>query len=56
MRRTAAAGGQDVRLEQATRADTLSFDGKCLATLHGPLWRLLIIGAGQISEYLAPMA
>jgi xanthine dehydrogenase accessory factor len=27
-----------------------------LVTLHGPAWRLLIIGAGQISRYLATMA
>jgi len=27
-----------------------------LRTPHGPAWRLLIIGAGQISRYLAEMA
>jgi xanthine dehydrogenase accessory factor len=27
-----------------------------LATTHGPAWRLLIVGAGQISTYLAQMA
>ncbi|MFG6446635.1 XdhC family protein [Roseateles sp. BYS180W] len=27
-----------------------------LITHHGPQWRLLIIGAGQLSQYLAPMA
>lgn len=27
-----------------------------LISLHGPQWRLFIVGAGQISDYLAPMA
>jgi xanthine dehydrogenase accessory factor len=27
-----------------------------LTTIHGPRWRLIIIGAGQISRYLAEMA
>ncbi|MGH6649028.1 XdhC family protein [Aquabacterium sp.] len=33
-----------------------AWDGRTLITQHGPQWRLLIIGAGQISRYLAPMA
>ena len=37
-------------------ADSLEFDGKVLKTVHGPRWRLLIIGAGQVSRYLAQMA
>jgi xanthine dehydrogenase accessory factor len=37
-------------------ADALSFDGKTLVTVHGPKYRLLIIGAGQLSKYLATMA
>ena len=49
------ASGQ-VRIDAATRATTMSWDGNCLRTLHGPSWRLLIIGAGQISRYLAEMA
>lgn len=36
--------------------DQLAFDGKSLVSVHGPHWRLLIIGAGQLSEYLARMA
>jgi len=46
----------EVRLLPASRSDTMSFDGKVLRTVHGPRWRLLIIGAGQISKYLAQMA
>jgi xanthine dehydrogenase accessory factor len=34
----------------------LTFDGQTLKTVHGPLWRLLVIGAGQLSRYLAEMA
>ena len=34
----------------------VSWDGSQLITFHGPRWRLLIIGAGQISHYLASMA
>lgn len=45
-----------VRLSAAGRGDTTAFDGKTLKTVHGPRWRLLIIGAGQISQYLAQMA
>ena len=36
--------------------ETTQFDGQTLTTVHGPRWRLLLIGAGQISRYLAPMA
>src|SRR5882672_12175877 len=46
-----------VALRPASRADApLSFDRKRLTTVHGPRWRLLIIGAGQLSQYLAQMA
>jgi xanthine dehydrogenase accessory factor len=45
-----------VRLSAASRADMMSFDGKLLRTVHGPRWRLLVIGAGQLSRYLARMA
>lgn len=38
------------------REERLSFDGSQLRTIHGPQWRLLIIGAGQASQYLAQMA
>lgn len=40
----------------ATGADVLAFDGNTLTTIHGPRYRLLIIGAGQLSKYLATMA
>ena len=37
-------------------SDQLSFDGTELISVHGPHWRLLVIGAGQLSKYLAQMA
>ena len=49
-----ATGG--VRIEPGRWSDLLEFDGKVLKTVHGPRWRLLVIGAGQLSRYLALMA
>jgi xanthine dehydrogenase accessory factor len=40
----------------AKSTDQLVFDGSTLSTVHGPRWRLLIIGGGQLSVYLAQMA
>ena len=34
----------------------VAFDDSRLTTIHGPRWRLLVIGAGQASQYLAQMA
>jgi xanthine dehydrogenase accessory factor len=45
-----------VSLEPATRGDELSFDGRQLRTIFGPRYRLLMIGAGQLSRVLAQMA
>jgi len=45
-----------VRLEPAADGDAVHFDGQALRTVHGPRLRLLIIGAGQLSHYLASMA
>jgi xanthine dehydrogenase accessory factor len=45
-----------VQLDDALEGDTLRFDGAVLATVHGPRLRLLIIGGGQLSRYLAVMA
>ena len=36
--------------------DQLVFDDASLTSVHGPHWRLLIIGAAQLSKYLAQMA
>jgi len=45
-----------VSLEPVHAGDAVSFDGKTLTTVHGPRLRLLIIGGGQLSRYLAAMA
>jgi len=45
-----------IQLSDASRSDAFIFDGARLTTVHGPRWRLLIIGAGQTSNYLARMA
>ena len=37
-------------------SETTQFDGQTLHAVHGPRWRLLVIGAGQISRHLAQMA
>ena len=44
------------RIEPGRWSDALDFDGKVLKTVHGPRWRLLIIGAAQLSRYVAQMA
>jgi len=54
-RRVALATGM-VSIAGGSADDSLQWDGETLVTLHGPAWRLLIIGAGQISRYLATMA
>ncbi len=46
----------DAAVDAVQREECLSFDGRRLKTIHGPQWRLLIIGAGQPSQYLAQMA
>ena len=45
-----------VRLEPARASDGLAFDGQLLTTVHGPRYRMLVIGAGQLSKYLAQIA
>jgi xanthine dehydrogenase accessory factor len=46
----------EASLRAATASDRFEFDGERLRTIHGPRHRLLIIGAGQMSSYLADMA
>ena len=54
-RRVRLADGA-VTLEATERPDALERDDAGLAVTFGPGWRLLLIGAGQLSEYLATMA
>ena len=45
-----------VTLAGATRDQAMAFDGLTLTTIFGPKWRLLLIGAGQLSQAVAQMA
>ena len=45
-----------VSLADSIGGDALQFDGQVLHTVHGPRLRLLIIGGGQLSRYMAQMA
>ena len=40
----------------ASRADVVSFDGKVMRTVYGPRWRLVVVGAGQLSQYVCQFA
>jgi len=52
LRRLDMETGQ-VTLDMAHVTDKVSFDGRHLLTVHGPSYRLLIIGAGQLSYYVS---
>jgi xanthine dehydrogenase accessory factor len=56
VRRTLNMHTGSVSLDAARDGDVVRFDGQVLQTVHGPRQRLLIIGAGQLSRYLASMA
>ncbi|MGF6409341.1 XdhC family protein [Paraburkholderia sp. MM5482-R1] len=45
-----------VRLDDAQATDGVHFDGERLLTIHGPRYRMLVIGAGQLSRYLCHIA
>ena len=45
-----------VTLAPCEDGDALRFDTQALETVHGPRLRLVIIGGGQLSRYLASMA
>jgi xanthine dehydrogenase accessory factor len=46
----------EVTMAPGGGGDVLEFDGKVLSTVHGPRWRLILIGAAQLTRYLAEMA
>jgi len=45
-----------VAIEPAARGERFAFDGRRMRTLFGPRWRLVVIGAGQLSRVVATMA
>ncbi|WP_233889758.1 XdhC family protein [Paraburkholderia flagellata] len=54
--RTLKLSTGEVSLSPASLIDGLRFDGATLQTVLGPRYRLLVIGGGQLSQYLARMA
>ncbi len=56
VRRVLTLATGEVQLSDAGAADELLLDDHTLTTHHGPSWRLLMIGAGQMTQYLAEMA
>lgn len=55
-RRTLDLVSGAVTLEDGDPGDGLSCEGDRLVTAHGPRWRMLLIGAGQLSNYVAQLA
>jgi xanthine dehydrogenase accessory factor len=56
VRRTLNLADGSVQLSEAGPSDVLTLSAQTLVTTHGPRWRLLVIGAGQMTYYLATMA
>jgi xanthine dehydrogenase accessory factor len=56
MRRHVSIADGQVSLSRADAPQELSFDEKQLINTFGPEYRMLLIGAGQLTEYLATMA
>ncbi len=54
--RTVDMATGSVTIGAAKWPDQLSFDGRTFVSVHGPRWRVIIVGAGQLSTYLAQMA
>ena len=56
MIRSVNAQSGEVRLRATLQPEVLSYDGHWLHATFGPSYRMLLIGSGQLSEYLATMA
>ena len=56
VRRTLDLRSGEVTLAEGKRGQSLFFDESYLSVSFGPGWRLLLIGAGQLSQILAQMA
>jgi len=46
----------EAALSAAQSTDGVLFDGERFVTIHGPRYRMLVIGAGQLSRYLCSIA
>jgi len=56
MQRTTRLADGAVTLAEAAVPAALAIDGAALANTFGPEYRMLLIGAGQLAEYVATMA
>ena len=56
VRRVLTIATGEVDLQPGNTTDELTLSDTTLVTHHGPRWRLLLIGAGQLSRYVAEMA
>lgn len=54
--RTVSIGEELAELGEARREDTFVYNGRSLTRIFGPAWRVLIIGAGQLSRFTAEFA
>lgn len=56
VRRVLRLADGEVSLTVGGATDELDLTDSTLTTHHGPAWRMVLIGAGQLTQYLAPMA
>jgi xanthine dehydrogenase accessory factor len=56
VRRELELATAEVHLSEPDGGDALALSETRLVSEHGPRWRLLLIGAGQLTQYLARMA
>ena len=56
VKRIVAVGEVGATIGAGSAKDALSWNGRTLVNTHGSRWRLLIVGAGQLSVYLAQIA
>ena len=54
--RTLTLSTGQCELRTAARGEQIQFDGLALTTLFGPKWRMLVIGAGQLSQAVAQIS
>lgn len=54
--RTSIVGEPGAELSEAGPRDSFSYDGRVLRQVFGPAWLLVIVGAGQLSRYVAEFA
>ncbi|WP_088921859.1 XdhC family protein [Granulosicoccus antarcticus] len=56
VRRNVSIGDSEATLHSAARDDQFMWDGENLNQVFGPAWRLLLVGAGQLSRFTAEFA